>query len=914
MASLSKSILTFLTLAATSAFSTVCNWQGGPGASFNLSTNWSCGAVPSFADTGAFTNGSSPLTITASTMVGSLQFTNTSRQITVQTTMPISINTIGMQQSSSMQLQFVQQSIVQITSVSSADMSTCTLTLNPSFNSTINFSNTASTGMSVVVDFLSNQGTFSLLGSAFLSNLQSAASFANVSLGSSTLTLNGGSGSVYGGTIGGSGGLIVSGSGTTLTLSNTSNNFSGGVQAQSGTTLFPSGACIGSGTLTLAGGTLSPSGAFSVSNTVDVTASSSIITSGSHDCTLTGTLNGSDGVSLNCSETSGSISLNTVNISTGTFTLQGSLSGSQTFTKTGAGTLTLASTNTYTQPTVVSAGTLILNGSTAGNVSVASGATLKGTGTIGGDLQMNGGTAIPGNSIGTIPITGNLDILDTTSIIQIEINPSGQTSLLDITGSAILNGNGVLQFNPDPGTYSAGTTYTFLTAAGGVQGQFQSDNSSGLFPDLISTVVYNADSIQLVLTSPTPPPGPTPNTTVSLSTRGLKGNNLRLANYLNSLSASQLGSSFTALSQLDANALNHALSTIQPARNAFAPYMAQITLLSCTEILNGHALTLRRAKMTQDKKVAFESAAQEDSLLVSNTLLPSPNREKSSAFWVNGFGDWAHQSAEEENPSFHAQTAGAMMGYDYTPACPWAKLDAALIGVLLAYTKTDIHQNDDFGHNELQTGYLALYGNLYFSNTYLSFAAWNGLQFIDNERKVFFSTFDHTAKSSLKAYVGDLHFGLGYDFNWEVGNCSTLFFEPFAQVDWAYDLSPSYHEHGAAPYDMHIARQFSSMLQSEAGVMLYFTKTYEKSTWTLWDKVSYINRAPFGTGTMTANLVGFPGSFSLASLNANQSLFSESIELLWQSHKGAYGSLQYEGEFGSGWMSNQIIGTIGKQF
>ena len=46
-------------------------------------------------------------------------------------------------------------------------------------------------------------------------------------------------------------------------------------------------------------------------------------------------------------------------------TLVGSLSGNVGLTKSGAGTLTLTGTNTYTGNTTVSTGTLLVNGSTS---------------------------------------------------------------------------------------------------------------------------------------------------------------------------------------------------------------------------------------------------------------------------------------------------------------------------------------------------------------------------------------------------------------------------------------------------------------------------------------------------------------------------------------------------------------------
>jgi fibronectin-binding autotransporter adhesin len=74
----------------------------------------------------------------------------------------------------------------------------------------------------------------------------------------------------------------------------------------------------------------------------------------------------------------------------GLATIASPIQGTGGLTKTGAGPLTLSGTNTYTGPTTVTAGTLLVNGSqSASSVTVASGAALGGTGTT-GPVTVNG--------------------------------------------------------------------------------------------------------------------------------------------------------------------------------------------------------------------------------------------------------------------------------------------------------------------------------------------------------------------------------------------------------------------------------------------------------------------------------------------------------------------------------------------
>ena len=96
----------------------------------------------------------------------------------------------------------------------------------------------------------------------------------------------------------------------------------------------------------------------------------------------------------------------------------------------------------------------------------SAGTFLEGVGTINGDL-FNDGTISPGFSIGTKTVTGNYTQTAGGTYIA-EIDPGGGSHLLNIGGTATLNGTVDLQ--PLPGVYLEGSTYIILQAAGGLGG------------------------------------------------------------------------------------------------------------------------------------------------------------------------------------------------------------------------------------------------------------------------------------------------------------------------------------------------------------------------------------------------------------------------------------------------------------
>jgi len=157
--------------------------------------------------------------------------------------------------------------------------------------------------------------------------------------------------------------------------------------------------------------------------------------------------------------------------------LSGVISGSIIIDKnSGAGTWTLSGANTYTGTTSVSAGTLLINGSThaASAVTVAAGGTLGGTGTVYGAVSVAaGGRLVPGaNGIGTLnlanagaaalTLNGNTITSDVSAVV-------GVCDTIAIAGTLVVNGVNTLALAFPDGDAPEGT-YTLMTYATRVGG------------------------------------------------------------------------------------------------------------------------------------------------------------------------------------------------------------------------------------------------------------------------------------------------------------------------------------------------------------------------------------------------------------------------------------------------------------
>jgi fibronectin-binding autotransporter adhesin len=143
------------------------------------------------------------------------------------------------------------------------------------------------------------------------------------------------------------------------------------------------------------------------------------------------------------------------------------ITGTGSLEKTGNGSLTLTGNNTYLGSTLVSSGSLFVNGSIVNStVIVQSGATLGGDGgTIGngGDQLFidEGGILAPGSSTGTLFVDGTAVVAGTYSYEFTGGGGGSATDLLEVGGTIYLS-NSTLSLS-NLGSYLAGDKFTLIS-------------------------------------------------------------------------------------------------------------------------------------------------------------------------------------------------------------------------------------------------------------------------------------------------------------------------------------------------------------------------------------------------------------------------------------------------------------------
>jgi autotransporter-associated beta strand protein len=242
---------------------------------------------------------------------------------------------------------------------------------------------------------------------------------------------------------------------TTLELTNSDNEWTGGTLITEGYVSVPAQNRLGDGTVTL---DYQPQ---YIPNTQSHSGIAGLIFTG--NTTLT-----SPGRKIVINSGIGDVGgIIDVTNSDSTLAGDGALSGAGAFTKAGTGSLTIAGDNSFAGTTTVSAGTLLVNGAQSGGATytVDAGATLGGTGSVSAAVNING-TLAPGNSIESLAV-GDLTF-GSTSTFDYELDTSSLNGDLVVAGALNIDNAATLDLTElASGTVTPGDKLTLINYTGG---------------------------------------------------------------------------------------------------------------------------------------------------------------------------------------------------------------------------------------------------------------------------------------------------------------------------------------------------------------------------------------------------------------------------------------------------------------
>ena len=621
-------------------------------------------------------------------------------------------------------------------------------------------------------------------------------------------TINGGTLAVaQDGNLGATGGGLIFGGGTLQLLGaftsarSVALNGAGGTIDTNGNNAMLSGSIGGAGGLTKVGaGTLALSGASSYAGATNVNAgvlqaattnafsSASTFSVGS-GATLD--LNGLN-QTIGALAGSGSVTLGAALMTAGgnnaSTTFSGTISGSGGLTKNGTGALTLSGANTFTGLTSVNAGTLTLNGSLAGAVTVNSGGVLNGTGRL-GTLITNGGIIAPGNSIGTLNVNGNF--IQNGGTYQVEVNAAGQNDRINVAGNATLNG-GTVQVLAQAGSYARNTTYTILNATSGLSGAYSGVTSNFAF--LTPSLSYDANNVYLLLFQ-----------SASAFAAGAQTANQyavgTVLDHVNATATGDLNSVLNALSVLGNQQGPAALNAISGQQYAdFGTTNIQGAALFMNTV--GQQMALVRSGAGGGQRQALAQACE----------IEACDGVSPWSVWASAIGGLGSVAGNGNSSTLTYNFGGAAAGIDY-------RLDPRfLVGLSAGYAAGNQWVDSFMGRSWTDTVSVIGYGS--FTNAGFYADALAGYAYSGNQmqRQIQFPGLQRTANGSTGAnqFLGQVETG------YRIGLYApaTASVTPFARLQGSTVTQNAFSEWGASSLSLNVAQQTTNSLRTVFGADL----------------------------------------------------------------------------------------------
>jgi len=458
-------------------------------------------------------------------------------------------------------------------------------------------------------------------------------------------------------------------------------------------------------------------------------------------------------------------------------------------------------------------GRLRVNGDISGMTTVEAPGTLGGSGTLTGNV-LNQGMVAPGDSIGTLTITGDYTHA-AGAVLENEVG-NGASDLLAVTGMADIQG-GTLQVVPYG--YATANNYSFLTA-GTLQGAFDQIDTPAVLNAALSGPTPNALSMSI-----------TRNTYQSLAADQDQSS---VGSALDQVRPSATGDMAGVLNQVDTMKLGgvqNSMDDLMPKLNAAASAIALDNVhrnMNYIRIRGRNLRSYHNPKAGQTRIEGVKLASADDTMPImelpeepqSNNKAGEASLTSNAGMWLNTLGSYAGYRKTSESPAFREKMWGFMLGLEYRIN------DSLRGGVAGAVTQARLDETDSrsMSENDSYRGLLyalwdgAAQAGGYYAETVLGF----GQTRFDSERSIDF--LDRTAFSKHDGQDYFINMGAGHDWiidRWTLG--------PTMGIEYVVLHEEGYEEHGAGAADLKIDSCNSDSLLSLLGFHVTRSFQLEKS-------------------------------------------------------------------------------------
>ncbi|HEY4135684.1 MAG TPA: autotransporter domain-containing protein [Alphaproteobacteria bacterium] len=701
----------------------------------------------------------------------------------------------------------------------------------------------------------------------------------------SRINANSGASLTLGGGISGAGqNLTVDGAGDT-TLSGVIATGTGGLTKDGAGTLTLTGANSYSGGTTVSAGTLALGGNDRLAASGALTVDGGSFDLGGFNQTV-GSLSGAGG---------------TVALGAGTLTVDqsaatsyaGDIGGTGGLTKTGAGTLNLTGINSYSGDTTVDAGTLRINGTTASDVTVNAAGTLGGSGTIGGDVFAFGIFA-PGNSIGTITVTGNVTFA-AGSVYEVQVNAAGAADRIGATGSATLTG-GTVNVLAETGSYGFATNYTILNAVGGLNGTtFDAVTSNLAF--LTPSLGYGLTDVTLTLTR----------NDASFADVAATANQQAVATTLDQVAANgQLTTTIATLTGLSAAQANQAFTQLSGEIYSGLDTVALLAgqrFLSTVGQQAGYARAgdaLAQGANAKGQRVNLAAAMTQLASTDETAQAPAPMRLGPWTAWMSGGGVTGDIDGDANSAAVSYSGGGGAAGLDrrFGPDL--------VVGLAGGYGETKLNAAGGAGKATTESYQLAVYGAWQPSAFYLQGSA--GYAYADNavERSIDF--IGATANGDAAAHQLLASLEAGYAVTLDRQTTAT----PFLGLEASRADRGGFTETGAGELNLAVAGETTDALRSIFGLQLDHDADIGRSyPLTLLGRIGWVHDYADTARPVSAGFAAAPGSgFTVQGAEMNRDSALVGLGLATQIDDGMTLSLRYDGTLNAADNSHALTASL----
>ncbi len=490
--------------------------------------------------------------------------------------------------------------------------------------------------------------------------------------------------------------------------------------------------------------------------------------------------------------------------------------------KLGTGSLTLSGANTYSGPTIVDAGILIVNGSITSDVTVNAGGDLGGTGQVGSLTLNSGATHSPGNSIGTQTINGNYTNFGT---LVIEANVAGQSDRVIVNGGVNITG-AALRVLEAAGLYGPTQSYLIIqnNGAAAVVGNFNTITNT--IPYLIATVTTtggDGNDVVLTLTRNDGLLTDAARTPNQRAVAGAPAQRLRLGSrqrrrgVINALLMLSPDDTRTALDALSGE-IHASLVHVFFAQSRYITAMASDRLWEVAGRRRG--VGWRRSAADDEPRVSRRLSSASAWGWATPSAMAAQGRASRVSTWVRGYGGIGSIDGDGNADQLKSRGSGIVAGWDM-PLAP-----GLVAGMMGGWGTSEADVDGRRSSADIDSGHAGAYARAALGNVLLTGVAAYSHYDIDVTRHIAFPGFAGTATSSYGADQATLYGEAGWRLR--VGGLDVM---PWTGLAWSQARVQGFAEQGAGVVDLLSDGATYRMLDAIAGIRFGTSVAHAGLTW-----------------------------------------------------------------------------------